>query len=52
LLGVATATVNGSFTGSAALSFKIPAGAPAGTNYVSGVGETTGAVGIGPVTVP
>jgi virginiamycin B lyase len=52
LLGVATATVNGSFTGSAALSFTIPAGAPAGTNYVSGVGETTGAVGIGPVTVP
>ncbi len=43
LLGTATADVHGTFSGSAALTFNVPAGALAGPNEVVGVGQTTSA---------
>jgi len=39
-LGTVTANVNGSFTGSAAFTFTVPAGAPPGVNKVIGHGQT------------
>jgi len=51
LLGTARANENGAFHGNTALTITIPAGAPLGTNAVWGLGETTQAIGAGPVTV-
>jgi len=51
LLGRMTAKVNGTFTGSAAFAFTVPAGAPPGVDKVEGIGQTTGAMGKGSFTV-
>jgi sugar lactone lactonase YvrE len=51
VLGTVTANANGTFTGSAALTFTVPAGAPPGVNKVIGVGESTRAVGKSSFTV-
>ncbi len=51
LLGVATANELGSFVGSNAPSITIPAGTPSGLNALIGIGETTGAFGLGKVRV-
>ena len=40
-LGTASADVNGTFAGSAAITFTVPAGALPGVNRVRGKGETT-----------
>jgi hypothetical protein len=44
LLGKVTANVDGTFTGSAALTFTVPAGAPPSVNQVKGVGGGTSRV--------
>jgi hypothetical protein len=51
LLGKMTANVNGTFNGSAALTFTVPAGAPLGANTVFGRGQATYALGHGSFTV-
>jgi hypothetical protein len=53
LLGTATANADGTFSGSAALTFAVPEGAPLGPNKVYGVGESIGgkAIGAGSFTV-
>jgi hypothetical protein len=51
LLGAATADVQGTFSGSAALSFTVPAQAPAGVHTVSGIGVGRGVHGYGHFTV-
>jgi len=57
LLGTATANALGTFSGSAALTFAVPDGAPLGPNKVYGVGESTEsiiggkAIGVGSFTV-
>ena len=51
LLGTVTTNVTGAFTGSAALTFTVPAGAPLGVNQVFGVGQISGAIGVGSFTV-
>jgi virginiamycin B lyase len=51
VLGTVTADVNGTFTGNAALTFTVPAGAPVGANKVTGKGQTTGATGGASFTV-
>jgi len=47
LLGTVTTNVNGTFTGSAALTFTVPAGAPPGVNKVIGIGQIYLATGKG-----
>ena len=47
LLGTVRANVYCMFSGSAALTFTVPAGAPLGVNRVFGRGQTTAAVGGG-----
>ena len=51
LLGTVTANVNGAFTGSAALTFEVPAGAHPGVKSVKGIGQSSNAVGKGSFTV-
>lgn len=51
LLGTAVTDSSGSFTGTGALLFTIPANAPHGTNAIVATGSTTGAVGLGKITV-
>ena len=51
LLGTVTANVNGTFRGSAALTFTVPAGAPPGVNTVKGIGQSTRATGKASFTV-
>lgn len=51
LMGTATANVHGTFNGSAAVTFSVPAGAAAGKNGVFGHGETTKATGSATFTV-
>jgi hypothetical protein len=51
LLGTATTSSAGSFTDSGALMFTIPANAPPGDNAVTAIGLTTGAIGIGRITI-
>ena len=52
LLGVATADQYGTFSGKTALTFTVPAGAPAGKDAVFGQGFATKAIGFGAFTVP
>jgi hypothetical protein len=51
LLGSATANSLGSFAGSNALTVAIPAKASQGIDALIGIGNTTGAIGIGKITV-
>jgi hypothetical protein len=51
LLGTVTTDSHGSFSQSTALTFTIPAGAPAGVNGIFGTGQTTGALGQGYIMV-
>jgi len=51
LLGTVTANVNGALTGSAALTFTVPTGSPAGVHKVLGKGSATLAVGQATFTV-
>ena len=51
LVGTVRANVYGTFSGSAALTFTVPAGAPLGVNRVFGRGQTTIAIGGGSFTV-
>jgi hypothetical protein len=51
LLGIAAANDLGSFAGGDALPVTIPANASPGMNALVAIGETTGAVGIGKLTV-
>jgi hypothetical protein len=46
-LGTVTANVSVTFSGSAALTFTVPAGAPFGVNRVFGKRQTTAAFGGG-----
>jgi streptogramin lyase len=48
-LGETTANQLGTFP---ALPITVPLGAPSGTNYVFGVGQATGVIGTGAMTVP
>ena len=50
-LGEVTTDIHGSLTGAAALTFTVPAAAPAGEDEVSGNGVTSGARGVGHFTV-
>jgi virginiamycin B lyase len=50
-LGQATADLNGTFSGTAALSFTVPSGAAPGKNGIYGHGNATGAIGSGSFTV-
>ena len=50
-LGRVTANVNGAFTGSAAITFTVPAGAHPGVKSVEGIGQSTNATGKGSFTV-
>jgi hypothetical protein len=51
LLGSAAASSLGGFAGSKALTVTIPSDAQVGTNGLLGIGQTTGAIGIGKITV-
>lgn len=51
LLGTATANSVGSFLGTSALTITIPADASPGLNAVIGIGQSTGAIGIGEIKV-
>jgi hypothetical protein len=51
VLGTATTNYLGSFYGTAAISFTVPAGAAPGKNVVYGVGKTSGVLGVGAIIV-
>ncbi|HUO29388.1 MAG TPA: hypothetical protein VMU80_09235 [Bryobacteraceae bacterium] len=51
LLGTATTNASGSFVGSGALKTTIPLNSPSGSNAITAIGQTTGAVAVGRVTV-
>jgi len=51
LLGTPPTNISGSFVGSGALHFMIPTNAAPGSNPVIAIGQTTGAIAIGKITV-
>jgi hypothetical protein len=51
LLGAVAADVSGTFIGTKAVRFKVPAEAPVGVNKIYGQGKTTGAIGVAWFTV-